>query len=209
MSQEFLRIARHYIGQVLNRTKSQHVADILLGLMSTPCRVYHTTDHILNMFVLAKEHDISLTLEENLAILFHDAVYIPGSPNNEELSIKLVDFWLEETEKINLSLVKSLIYWTTPEYLDESIPDWAYNIVDLDLASAIMTFNINKKIEEEYKAGLGFEFRSDIFYKRRKAFLEKINQRKNLFHCLSDLEEKARKKLEEQIKDLDEKLKNV
>ena len=53
-----------------------------------PHRGYHDTAHLDELIALAREHTPDLDDAEQLALLFHDAVYVPGAPrgDNERLS---------------------------------------------------------------------------------------------------------------------------
>lgn len=53
---------------------------ILWELYTCEDRHYHTTYHVVWMLDKAKEMEIELTPEQELAILFHDAIYTPGAP---------------------------------------------------------------------------------------------------------------------------------
>ena len=57
-----------------------------------PHRAYHDERHVLELLRLAAEHTPDLSEAERLAILFHDAVYVPGAPKgmNETLSALLM-----------------------------------------------------------------------------------------------------------------------
>ncbi|HKU95878.1 MAG TPA: hypothetical protein VJR58_11400 [Vineibacter sp.] len=57
-----------------------------------PHRAYHDDRHVLELLALAQAHAPDLTEAERLAILFHDAVYVPGAPSgtNEALSALLM-----------------------------------------------------------------------------------------------------------------------
>ena len=57
-----------------------------------PHRGYHDTGHLEELMRLAREHVPDLDDSEQLALLFHDAVYVPGAPsgNNEKLSALLM-----------------------------------------------------------------------------------------------------------------------
>jgi predicted metal-dependent HD superfamily phosphohydrolase len=57
-----------------------------------PHRAYHDARHVLELLELARTHAPDLTHAERLAILFHDAVYVPGAPKgeNEALSALLM-----------------------------------------------------------------------------------------------------------------------
>jgi predicted metal-dependent HD superfamily phosphohydrolase len=57
-----------------------------------PHRAYHNADHLDELIVLAREHTPDLDETEQLALLFHDAVYVPGAPrgDNERKSAALM-----------------------------------------------------------------------------------------------------------------------
>jgi predicted metal-dependent HD superfamily phosphohydrolase len=53
-----------------------------------PHRGYHDVGHLDELIALARQHTPDLDEPEQLALLFHDAVYVPGAPrgDNERLS---------------------------------------------------------------------------------------------------------------------------
>lgn len=57
-----------------------------------PHRGYHDTEHLDELIALAGKHVPDLDDPEQLALLFHDAVYVPGAPpgDNEKLSALLM-----------------------------------------------------------------------------------------------------------------------
>jgi predicted metal-dependent HD superfamily phosphohydrolase len=66
--------------------------DVALSHHRQPHRAYHDERHVLELLQLARAHAPELTPAERLAILFHDAVYVPGAPKgeNEALSALLM-----------------------------------------------------------------------------------------------------------------------
>jgi predicted metal-dependent HD superfamily phosphohydrolase len=57
-----------------------------------PHRAYHNANHLDELIALARQHTPDLDEAEQLALLFHDAVYIPGAPrgDNERRSAALM-----------------------------------------------------------------------------------------------------------------------
>ena len=55
-------------------------------------RAYHDVAHLEELIALAREHTPDLDEAEQLALLFHDAVYLPGAPrgDNERRSAALM-----------------------------------------------------------------------------------------------------------------------
>lgn len=106
-----------------------------------PHRFYHTEEHLAFMLSLAHELKLELTVEQELALLFHDAVYRPGSTNNEEDSACILMYLAEQYKEdrvftsfisqVDLSIVCQIIRDTKEHTstLKESIP-----ALDLDLA---------------------------------------------------------------------------
>jgi len=62
------------------------------GHYAQPHRGYHNAGHLDELIVLAHAHTPDLDEAEQLALLFHDAVYVPGAPrgDNERLSAVLM-----------------------------------------------------------------------------------------------------------------------
>ena len=62
-----------------------------------PHRGYHDAAHLDELIVLAREHTPDLDEAEQLALLFHDAVYVAGAPrgDNERKSATLMTTTLE------------------------------------------------------------------------------------------------------------------
>lgn len=57
-----------------------------------PHRGYHDANHLDELIALAREHTPDLDEAEQLALLFHDVVYLPGAPrgDNERRSASLM-----------------------------------------------------------------------------------------------------------------------
>ena len=70
---------------------------IVTNYYRDPIRHYHNSEHIKYMFDTALALKWKLTVEEELAILFHDAVYIPGGKHNEAMSAALMRVCVGET----------------------------------------------------------------------------------------------------------------
>ncbi|HLG44802.1 MAG TPA: hypothetical protein VKY24_01060 [Reyranella sp.] len=106
-----------------------------------PHRAYHDANHLDELIGLAREHTPDLDEPEQLALLFHDAVYVPGAPRgeNERRSAALMNATLETLalDHADLALAESgveraarIIEATTHA---EPPPAEAARICDLDL----------------------------------------------------------------------------
>lgn len=73
----------------MNEESTEEILTIsksIYTLYSTPSRKYHCAYHPVFMLEYAKKNNIELNNAQKLAIVFHDAVYVPGNKDNEELS---------------------------------------------------------------------------------------------------------------------------
>ena len=74
-----------------------------------PHRGYHNAGHLDELIVLAREHTPDLDEAEQLALLFHDAVYVPGAAkgDNERLSAVLMKATVATLTRADESLAVS------------------------------------------------------------------------------------------------------
>jgi predicted metal-dependent HD superfamily phosphohydrolase len=104
-----------------------------------PHRFYHDAAHVQEMMALARTLKLDLSPAEQLAVLWHDAVYVPGADKglNEKLSAKLMlataangpDFFIS-TDKSVLAAAERIILETT--HAGEPSEE-AARVIDLDL----------------------------------------------------------------------------
>lgn len=99
-----------------------------------PHRGYHNAGHLDELILLAREHTPDFDEAEQLAVLFHDAVYVPGAPkgDNERLSALLMRATVGTLGLTGLDLDKAgrIIIATMHA---EPPPDEAARVCDLDL----------------------------------------------------------------------------
>lgn len=104
-----------------------------------PHRFYHDAAHIQEMMALSRARELKLSPAEELAVLWHDAVYVPGADKsmNEKLSAKLMlataangPSFFNTVDKPTLLAAERIILETTHagEPSDEAV-----RVVDLDL----------------------------------------------------------------------------
>jgi predicted metal-dependent HD superfamily phosphohydrolase len=104
-----------------------------------PHRFYHDAAHVQEMMALARMLKLDLSPAEELAVLWHDAVYVPGADKgwNEKLSAKLMlattangpDFFAAIDRPV-LAAAERIILETT--HAGEP-SDEAARVIDLDL----------------------------------------------------------------------------
>ncbi|MBM3644484.1 MAG: metal-dependent phosphohydrolase [Alphaproteobacteria bacterium] len=104
-----------------------------------PHRAYHDAGHLDELLLLAATHTPDLDDAEQLALLFHDAVYVPGAGpgENERLSARLMEAtlhaladrlpqWTADTVAKAARIVEATTHAAPP-------PDEAARVCDLDL----------------------------------------------------------------------------
>jgi predicted metal-dependent HD superfamily phosphohydrolase len=84
---DHLRIVMHFYNTMLAKIEKLYEQDH---------RWYHGMDHVCEMFDFLKEENVYVTPEMEAAVLFHDAVYVPGFDRNEEASVELMKTMLWE-----------------------------------------------------------------------------------------------------------------
>lgn len=95
--------------------------EILVDLHDRYCqphRHYHTLAHVGKMFDCAADHALALTQEEVLAVWFHDSVYDPVHPaQNEELSSALAFSYVYSLGGNAMASVVKTIILDTKEHI--------------------------------------------------------------------------------------------
>lgn len=116
--------------------------DIVQGLYGEPVRHYHTLQHLREMFQhfeLAKDHfTFSSPHLVTLAVFFHDIIYEPKKPDNEERSADKFEEYAAETKVLSdgdIEKVKSWIMLTKSHSagIGENSADEHY-FLDMDMA---------------------------------------------------------------------------
>jgi predicted metal-dependent HD superfamily phosphohydrolase len=87
-----MTLQRQLAHQALANVLDAQNIDTVLACYEEPWRAYHGLKHVLGLFAFAAEHQFVLSPSQALAVLFHDAVYIPGAGNgdNERASAALL-----------------------------------------------------------------------------------------------------------------------
>lgn len=194
----------------VNRTIAYSVANCLFQRMSDSSLHYHTPVHILSIFQFAKEHSIKLEIWEELAIWFHDAIYIPGAYQcvNESQSAAFMRALMPGGHDPTIKIINNAhsAILLTSQYEREDFTDeeeLASKVMDLDLcpfAFAEPSFLIvNNCIDKELSPVV------DDFQSKRKEFLRKMLSKKSIYRTplfSQDLEKRARKNLSTLLHDL-------
>ncbi|WP_240804973.1 DUF1653 domain-containing protein [Cupriavidus oxalaticus] len=160
----------------------------VLALYDTPYRHYHGRRHVLEMFEVAHARGVALDPAQALAVLCHDAVYVPGCEHNEPASAALVETVAPEVDRTVLGQAAQIVRDTRTH-----VPtiDGADTVLDLDLfrlaappevfdAHSADVFAENRAMLAA-RTGLHGDALLAEFGRRRAAFLGELVQRPCLF----------------------------
>jgi predicted metal-dependent HD superfamily phosphohydrolase len=171
-----------------------------------PTRSYHTADHIRDCLIqLDRNRKLPRRPDEvEVALWFHDAVYIPGAPNNEESSAGLAQTALaqggvplEITRRV-ANLILATQHLSIPSDTDAQV------LCDIDLSilgrEASEFDEFERRIRREYSwvpdptyrsarsaVLAGFLRRSSIYQTKEFVYRYESRARKNLTRALAAL----------------------
>jgi predicted metal-dependent HD superfamily phosphohydrolase len=178
-------------------------ATVLQGLAcyDAPYRRYHDRRHVLEMFEAAQARGVALTPAQALAVLFHDAIYVPGCGHNEAASAVLIETMVSGVDASVTSLAARIVMDTRGHRA--SVPE-SRLVLDLDLyrlaaqpadfdAWTVAVFEENKALLAN-RTGLDGDGLFAAFMQRSIAFLQGLAQRTQLFltPAFADCEAMAR-----------------
>lgn len=106
--------------------------DAVLGFYDEPHRAYHDRQHLVEMFDASLRLDGPLTAVQGLALLFHDAIYVPGAArgSNESMSAQLLRVYAAGLDRALVDKACSIVI-DTAEHVARSTE--AQLVLDLDL----------------------------------------------------------------------------
>lgn len=106
--------------------------DQVLGFYDEPHRAYHDRRHLREMCDAVIDLDLPLAPAQALALLFHDAVYVPGAPrgSNELLSAQLLRVYAAGLARALVDAAYAIVI-DTAEHVARS--EAAALVLDLDL----------------------------------------------------------------------------
>jgi predicted metal-dependent HD superfamily phosphohydrolase len=148
-----------------------------------PHRGYHGPEHLEELIELARQHTPALDEAEQIALLFHDAVYIPGAGRgeNERLSSLLMRATVPALDigRVDLDRACRIIEATTHA---EPPPPEAARVCDLDLWRLAAPWEAFQRhalgIRHEY---LHLHADESAFWTARKAFYKAMLAKPALF----------------------------
>ncbi len=148
-----------------------------------PHRGYHDQEHLDELIALARRHTPDLDEAEQLALLFHDAVYVPGAARgeNERLSALLMRASIAPLGlgEIDLDRAQRIIEATTHA---EAPTAEAARVCDLDLWRLAAPWEDFQR----HALGIRHEYRhlhasEDAFWAARKSFYKSMLAKPALF----------------------------
>lgn len=181
---------------------SDSVLERVLSSYDEPWRFFHRRWHILDMFDRAAARDLALSVEQALAILFHDLVYVPGSPEgqNERQSVLVMQAYKAfiGTTETDWTTVARIIEDTAAH---NASVEASQPVLDLDIATLgddpVHFCAADEMVWLESRHLLAEQDARKDFDTRRLRFLLALAERGPLFsQAMVDLEEKARTNLE-------------
>lgn len=188
----------HYLPSAI---LSPTLRESILSRYDESGRFFHARWHILDLFERALTQHIELTVEQSLAILFHDAVYVPGvaEGTSEKLSALLLTDNAARLGNFDLAVACRIIEDTakhqptgpeSPLVLDLDLAGLADDAVEFCAADELVWLENRHLLEREGA-------RKD-FDTRRLKFLLNLADRGPLFHSpdFASREESARNNLE-------------
>lgn len=179
------------------------IYDRLAELYSRPARAYHSLDHVahcLDEFATAR-HLAVRPNEVEMAIWFHDAIYVPGARDNEARSAELARQCCREM-KLPKAFGKRVFHLViATQHLDTPQDPDARLIADVDLAilgqSPERFDDYEQQIRREYAA-----VPDEEFWARRADLLRGFLARTHIYatdHFRDRYEAAARRNLERSL----------
>jgi predicted metal-dependent HD superfamily phosphohydrolase len=158
------------------------------------------------MFEWAEKHNIKLSKAQQLAIWFHDSIYVVLSKDSERRSADLLKALVGETNPPHVSSHAQCIITYTRDFMkdtDNTWPEGSDLVMDLDLSHFAREEEVflytNKLVKEEFVPVVGEE----EYEKGRKDFFEQLLSRKNIFRTnlfKEKFEAKARENIEKVLR---------
>lgn len=182
--------------------------DDVLSFYDEPHRSYHNRLHLREMFDVAQQLSVNLTPVQSLAILFHDAIYVPGAPRgaNENLSAQLLRLYGANLEASLVDRAAAVVI-DTADHVAHSAE--AEAVLDLDL----LRLAVPSPDFERYSRAVFAEQRPLIpladdeqawhfFEERRAPFFERLLERDAIYGLpifYDRFEERARDNLRREL----------
>ena len=154
----------------------------LVQRYNEPFRVYHNLEHITILFQLAAAHGLRLSIPQQLAIWYHDAIYFPnGGVENEQRSAELLRSHMESNCWISKALVDRAykMILATKRHLSDD--NETQVVLDLDLAG--LGFDSESYYSAACKVRVEYNHLPDeVWNTNRAIFLKGMLDREYIFY---------------------------
>jgi predicted metal-dependent HD superfamily phosphohydrolase len=193
---------RRFLGEDLLSEARLHA---VLARYDEPQRFYHDRDHVLLLFQMATDLELQLSLEQALALLYHDAVYVPGacSGENERLSALLLRadaarFGSELLDLVNIDIAAQIIEDTARHEPTIGASELVLDLDLLPLAAPSPWFRAYNELTWLEYRHLFQQYPQPraVFDAKRAAFLRVLAARGPLFRVLTEHEAHARENIQ-------------
>jgi predicted metal-dependent HD superfamily phosphohydrolase len=151
----------------------------------SPGRHYHTWDHVLDCVEKLRSMPVQSARPVFLALLFHDAVYVPGRKENEALSADLADDILRDhtsITKAERAQVREIVLATRNHAPEPGASQDLRTALDIDMS----ILGADRESYDAYVAGVKAEYvpavaTEEQFKAGRAAFLSKLLTKRAMF----------------------------
>lgn len=180
----------------------------VLSFYDEPHRAYHARIHVREMCDQSVALDLPLSASQAMAVLFHDAIYVPGAPrgSNEAMSAQLMLVYARAVPRSVVELAYQIVIETSDHVARR--PE-SQAVLDLDLlrlaAPREAFIRMSREVFAEHRPLIDAADENaawDVFARRRVQFFQKLLEREFIF-CLPTMRERfeaiARSNLRESI----------
>ncbi len=159
----------------------------VLAFYDEPHRVYHARAHVREMLDASVALKLPLSAAQGLAVLFHDAIYVPGAPRgaNEALSAQLMQVYAHALPRALVEAARSIVLDTT-DHIARTPGSGA--VLDLDLLRLATPTEEFAQISQQVFAEVRplFDTPDDAaawaqFMQRRAAFFRALLEREFIY----------------------------
>lgn len=160
-------------------------------------RAYHDWDHILDLTQKAKAHGVVLQPAQELAILFHDSIYVPGSTLNEKMSAQLMRAMTGHLYSDSMLNVAEAIIIDTASHIPSVLGSDIVSDLDLLVLADMEEFeDSHSQVYDEFKYLVPIY---EDFIHARRDWAKKFLERDKIYHSktFSKYEEAARTNLKQ------------
>ena len=160
----------------------------VLRFYDEPHRCYHDRRHLREIFDEVQRHGLPLAPEQALALLFHDAIYVPGAArgSNELMSAQLLRVYGECVDGRRLESAAAIIVDTAEHCARTPLSALVLDLDLLRLAAAPPDFDAyTLEVWSEQRPLIAIDEDAvawNHFQSRRRVFLERLAQRPYVFH---------------------------